>query len=556
VSKISRGTISMTLSRRRFLSNTALTAAAFALHNGPLHAAATDAQIDVLPGEIIAPIAPELYSHFLEQLGGVIYDGVWVGEDSKIANDHGIRRRFLESMRAIQAPVIRWPGGCFADSYDWRDAIGRPASRPNRSAFWSQQDSNHFGTHEFMAVCRATGAQPYLAANVRSGTARDFNQWVEYCNAPENSGSSLARERAANGSPEPFNVRYWGVGNEAWGCGGDMTPEEYAAEYRRFVAWMPEHFNNGTATELRLIACGPDGDKTDWTRRMMHSVLKDAPGRQPWGLSTHYYTSGSATQFAGGDAVKFTDDEYYDLLARAGIMEEIVTDHWAVLAESDPQHKTRLVIDEWGAWYGKSTMLGPQYNLSQQLTLRDALLTGITLDIFQRHADKIAMANVAQTINCLHSLMLARGDQFVTTPVFNVFAMYAAHRGGQGVRAVFNTPSIANPLAGGSPQAGIVNAQHQLAGLSGSASLHGKQLVLTVVNPHIGRPITTEIIVRDATITAGEGSVLTNPDIHAHNDFDNPNAVTTAAAVVKTGGKTMTHTFPPASVTALTLTLA
>ncbi len=549
----------MSLSRRRFLSNTALATAALALRSAPLTAATSDAQIDILPGEVIAPIAPELYSHFLEQLGGVIYDGVWVGEDSKVANDHGIRRKFLEAMRAVKAPVIRWPGGCFADSYDWHDAIGSSATRPNRTAFWSQQDSNHFGTHEFMEVCRATGAEPYLAANVRSGSARDFYQWVEYCNAPTGSGSTLAKQRAANGSPDPFNVRYWGVGNEAWGCGGEMTPEEYAAEYRKFTAWVPEHFGSETKP-LRLVACGPNGDSVDWTRRMMHSVLKDAPGRQPWGLSTHYYTSGSTKQFAGGDAVNFDNDEFYDLLARSSKMESIITDHWTVLAESDPQHKTKLVVDEWGAWYGDGTRLGPQYNLSQQLTLRDALLAGITLDIFQRHADKVAMANVAQTINCLHSLMLARGDQFVTTPVFNVFAMYAAHRGGTGVRAVFNTPSISNPLAapapiGGNPHAGTISAQTELAGLSGSASLHGKQLVLTVVNPHIDRPITAEIAVRDSSITAGEGSVLTNADIHAHNNFDHPNAVSTASITVKAGGATLTHTFPPASVTALTLTL-
>jgi alpha-N-arabinofuranosidase len=550
----------MSLSRRRFLSNSALATAALALHSGPLHAAGTDAQIEILPAETIAPIAPELYSHFLEQLGGVIYDGVWVGEDSKIPNDHGIRRKFLEAMRAVKAPVIRWPGGCFADSYDWHDAIGPAATRPNRTAFWSQQDSNHFGTYEFMEVCRATGAEPYFAANVRSGTARDFYQWVEYCNAPVDSGSTLAKERAANGSPDPFNVRYWGVGNESWGCGGDMTPEEYAHEYRKFTAWVPEHFGAQT-TELRLVACGPNGNDADWTRRVMRSILHDARGRQPWGLSVHYYTSGSVKQFARGDALKFSNDEFYDLLARSSKMESIITDHWTVLAESDPQHKTKLVVDEWGAWYGDGTRLGPQYNLSQQLTLRDALLAGITLDIFQRHADKVAMANVAQTINCLHSLMLARGDQFVTTPVFNVFAMYAAHRGGTGVRAVFTADAITNPLAapiplGGHPGSGVLTPQTDLAGLSGSASLHGKQLVLTVVNPHIDRPITTTITARGAGITAGEGSVLTNADIHAHNDFDHPNAVTTAAAKVNATGGALTHTFPPASVTALTLTLA
>src|ERR1700728_2940506 len=245
--------------RRSFLKASTLTASALALRGSHLLAQSTqtDARIDILPGEPIATISPEIYSHFIEHLGGVIYDGVWVGEDSKIPNVNGIRKAFLDTMRAVKAPVLRWPGGCFADSYDWRDGLGPKAKRPARTGFWGQQDSNQFGLHEFMHTCRAIGCKPYLAADLRTLPARDFYQEIEYCNAPsapdKDTGgiNALAALRAQNGSPEPFNVKYWGVGNETWGCGGSQTPEEYGVLYRRFTEWLPKYPNS--VSQLRLI---------------------------------------------------------------------------------------------------------------------------------------------------------------------------------------------------------------------------------------------------------------------------------------------------------------
>jgi alpha-N-arabinofuranosidase len=566
-------------SRRSFLKASTLAASAVALRGSTLLAqsAQADARIDILPSEPIATISPEIYSHFIEQLGGVIYDGVWVGEGSKIPNIGGVRKAFIDTMRAVKAPVLRWPGGCFADSYDWRDGIGPASKRPARAGFWDQQDNNQYGLHEFMHTCRAIGCKPYLAADLRSLPARDFYQEIEYCNAPagdvpSNSAAkampnALATQRAANGDSEPFNVDLWGVGNETWGCGGNQTPEEYAAEFRRYTAWTPSY----SKTPLRFVAVGPNGDDVDWTTRLFRALYANPERRKLWGLSVHYYTSGSPSKFAAGDALNFTNDDFYDLLTRGSIMERVITDHWHAMRDNQPnaegQPNVKLVVDEWGAWYGKGTELAPEYNLSQQSTMRDALLTGITLDIFQRHADKVAIANVAQSINCIHSLMLAQGDKFTVTPAFHVFQMYLPHRGAQAVRAEFAAPIIRNPLAnapipvGGNSYRGSLEAVKNLAGLSGSASIatigNGKLLTLTVVNPHLDQPLTTEIAVHGATIASATGTVLNEPDVHAHNDFDHPNAVHPRPATMAqpTAGRLL-HTFPAASVTTFQLTLA
>lgn len=566
------------LNRRRFLQTSTLAATSAALARyAPAQAAATtaDATINIIPQETLGTIAPEIYSHFIEQLGGVVYDGVWVGEKSKIPNRNGVRLDFINTMKAVQAPVLRWPGGCFADSYDWRDGIGPANKRPNRAAFWDQQENNRYGLHEFMDTCRAIGCQPYLAGDLRSLPARDFYRFIEYCNTPagnipSNSSNpsapdTLAAERAANGSPDPFNVQFWGVGNESWGCGGNQTPEEYAGEFRRYTAWVPNNNQlTGGAGSLKFVAVGPNGDDIDWTRRLFKALAENPEKRHLWGLSVHYYTSGSPSAFAAGDALKFDDGAYYDLLTRGSIMERVVTDHFSAIQEYGGQNKVKLVVDEWGAWYGRGTELGPGYLLSQQSTMRDALLSGITLDIFQRHPDKVAMANVAQSINCIHSLMLAQEDKFCVTPTFHVFQMYLPHRGATAVRAEFSAEAISNPMAGapipvgGNSYLGSLEAVKTLAGLSGSASVNGKNLTLSVVNPHLDRPVTAEIAVHgSATISAVKGTVLASHDVHDHNDFANRNAVhPTTATTGQPSGSRLVHTFPPASVTTLQLTLS
>ena len=567
----------MKITRRAALKSSALAASALALRGPRMFSqasASADARIDILPGEPIGTISPEIYGHFIEHLGGVVYDGVWVGEGSKIANTGGVRQSFIDALRSVGASLLRWPGGCFADSYDWRDGIGNPASRPARTGFWTQQETNRYGLHEFIRTCRAIGAKPYLAADMRSLPARDFYQELEYCNAPagnvpSNSAApavpnSLATQRAANGDRDPFNVDLWGVGNESWGCGGNLEPEEYAAMYRRFTAWTPSYGD----IKPRFVAVGGNGDDVDFTRRMFKALYANNEKRNIYGLSIHYYTSGNATEFAAGDAVKFTDGEYYDLLARGSMMDGIVRDQWTAIqtTQQPSQPAVRLIVDEWGAWYGPGTRVAPGYNLSQQSTMRDALLTGITLDIFQRHAEKVAAACVAQSINCLHSLVLAAGDQSCVTPTYHVFKMYLPHHGAQAVRAEFSAAAITNPLAkpamlmDGVSYAGPAEGSRRLAGLSGSASISAtnpKLVTLTVVNPHLDRPITTEIAVGGASIASASGTVLAAPDVHAHNDFAHPDAVKpTAASVGSPSGGRLMHTFPPASVTSLQITLS
>ncbi len=503
--------------------------------------------IEIVPDEPIGTISPEIQGHFIEHIGGVIYDGIWVGEESPVANIGGIRRSLVESMRRIRPPVVRWPGGCFADSYNWRDGIGPRERRPRRTNFWishglrdapdgpQKYEPNHFGTHEFMRFCRLIGAQPYLAVNLRSLTPLDFDDWVEYCNAPAGR-TTLSDARAAAGDTAPFTVRLWGVGNEAWGCGGRFTPEEYAKEFARFTAWVPDY-----GAPLSFIGSGPNGGDVGWTRRFFTHLA----GRDPGGLARlsgwamHYYC-GTAGK---GQAVDFTDDDWYELLSKAVQMEPLILESWAAMAETDPRHRVKLVVDEWGTWHRAGTEVDPTYLFCQMSTMRDALVAALTLDIFNRHADKVSMANVAQLVNNLHSLFLARGEKLVATPNFHVFDMYCAHQGGSSLRTVFS----ADPVA--TRRGGTVT----LPGLAGSASIREKALVLTVVNPHVSEEREAQIVVRGLRIESGTGRVLRAADIHGHNSFDSPRAVEPRDVPVRGAGPTLVHQFPPASITCLHL---
>src|SRR6266567_1036029 len=518
-----------------------------------------DSRIEVLLGEPLGTISPNIYGHFTENLGGVIYDGVWVGKNSKVPNIDGIRKELIEQMRKIKAPVVRYPGGCFADSYDWRDGIGPADKRPRRTNFWAGEekgrsapshkyDPNEFGTNEFIHFCNLIGSQPYLAANVRSLPAEAFYRWVEYCNSPAGA-TTLADTRAEAGYRDPFGVRFWGVGNESWGCGGNFTPQEYAAEFRRFTTWVP-----GYGVDLSFVASGPNVDDWSWTRGFLEEIVRKGPGelRGIYGLALHHYAwnlSRGPENWVEGkrDAVNFEPVEWYELLREGDRMESLITGHWQVMGEIDQQHHIKLVVDEWGPWYKPGSEATPGDIIEQMPTLRDAVFSGMTLDIFNRHPEKVAMANCAQLINCLNSLYLAHEDRFCVTPVGHVFAMYAAHQGGQAVRTMFSAPTISYDRDG-KPAA--------FWGLQGSASLHDKDLVLTVVNPAIRDAREAEIVIRDARIKVGVGTTLTHPDIHAHNTFEQKEEVSPQTKPLPVSSGTLTHTFPPASVSSLVLTLA
>ena len=543
--------------RRRFLAQTAAAGAALLL--APRSARAAVARIDIRLDEPIATIAPEIYGHFAEHLGGVVYDGIWVGEGSKIANVGGIRKALVDRLKAIDAPVVRWPGGCFADSYDWRDGIGPADQRPVRTNFWvntkvppgpQQYDPNHFGTVEFLRFCRLTGMQPYLAANLRSLPARDFYQWVEFCNSPAGT-TTMAKLREAQGEREPFNVRYWGVGNEPWGCGGDFSPEDYAIEFKRFTSWAPDY-----DLGLRYIGAGPSGPQFDWTRRFFEKLTEESRGmaRRLWGWSVHHYSTnvsgGRSNDWneSKGPAVGFTREQWFELLKEGDKLDGFIAGHAREIDAFDPQRRVKLAIDEWGSWHKPGSEPVPAHTLGQVSTLRDALLAGLSLDIFHRHADRVGMANIAQLVNCLQALFVAHEDRFVVTPNYHVFDMYKAHMGAGAVRAAFSAPGVGYERNG---------KPARLWGLNGSASVKGKVVTLTAVNPNPDAPVEAVVDVAGARVVSCVTRTLTAGALDAHNSFEAPEAVPSPAMVnvtVPSGGLVLT--FPKASVVAATLTLA
>lgn len=553
------------MERRRFLKAAAGTAAAAAVfgRRGVL-AQQAESHVEVLVDEPIGTIAPEIYGHFTEHLGAVIYDGIYVGEGSKIANQHGLRTALVEKMRAIKAPMVRWPGGCFADSYDWRDGIGPKDKRPRRTNFWTDQfteaqrkqnlpqiyENNQFGTADFVRFAQLCGAEPYIAGNVRSLTPLDFDHWVEYCNSPKGT-TTLAETRAADGSAEPYNVRYWGVGNESWGCGGNFDPEDYATEFKRYTTWVPDY-----GVGLRFVASGPNSDEQAWTRGFFNKLFHGQPSRDAhgvWGLSVHHYASnlsrGKTDDWVAqkGGALQFDAVDWYELCRETDRMEKIILDHWTALGEFDVERKIKLVVDEYGPWYRSGTEVSDVAIISQQVTVRDAVATGQTLDTFNRHAEKVGMAACAQLVNCLNSLFLTRGDAFVTTPVYNVFEMYAAHQGGSAVRAEFAAPEV-HYDRDGKPAA--------FWGLKGSASVKGKTLTLTAVNPDVSAGRETEIVLRGARAASAKAWLIAENDMHAHNTLGEPEVVKTRAAEVALRGGSLNFTFPPASVTKIEVELS
>jgi alpha-N-arabinofuranosidase len=552
------------LARRQFLRRSAAAAGAvlFAKKFAPPSFASSstlDSRIEIVLNEPLGVISPNLYGHFTENLGGVIYDGIWVGEDSKIPNINGIRKELIEEMRKIKPPVVRYPGGCFADSYDWRDGVGPRDKRPRRTNFWAGEetvsgpaahkyDPNQFGTNEFVQFCRLIGSEPYLAANLRSLSAEEFYRWVEYCNSPPGS-TTLADMRAAGGYRDAFNVGFWGVGNESWGCGGNFTPQEYAVEFRRYTTWVPTY-----GRKLSFIASGPNVDDWNWTRGFFEELAHKGKSqmRSVYGWALHHYAwnlSRGRTQDwnqGKGEAVNFDAVDWYELLREGQRMEALINGHWQIMAENDPEHGVKLVVDEWGPWYKPGSEATSGDPLEQMPTLRDAVFSGMTLDIFNRHPEKIAMANCAQLINCLNSLYLDHENKLCVTPVGHVFAMYAAHQGGQAVRSVFTAPDLHYDRDGKAASFWALN---------GSASLHAKDLVVTVVNPSVRESRETQLVIRDAKIKSASATVLTHADLHAHNTFDERCVVTPQTKSIDAPKSALVYIFPPASVTKLVLAL-
>jgi alpha-N-arabinofuranosidase len=452
-------------------------------------------------------ISRHLYGHFAEHIGGVFYDGLWVGEESPVENVRGFRKTLVDSFRKLNPPVLRWPGGCFAETYDWRDGIGARAKRPLRVNWWYSHDkrleSNQVGTHELVDFCTMVGAEPYIAANMTSVPPLHIRNWIEYCNFM---GSALADERAANGDSTPFNVRYWGIGNENWGGGGQMSPEDCAKTYLRFATVCNSLDKGG----LKFVICGANGHDIAWTRRLMQEYAArawhEAP---PWGMSIHYYcgTAGSPTEF--------TKEEWYRQLFQANDMQRVLDDHRAAMDEYDPDQKIQLVVDEWGCWHKDGTGPSKGYNLfEQQSSMRDAVVAALTLNLFNNRCNFVGMANVAQLCNNLHSLFLAGGPHFVETPNYHVFAMYKPHQDARQVETILSTDALEQ------------DGQRPLPLLSASASEKDGLLTITLANLDYDTARTVELSGVGGDVE-GQGSVttLTHENPRACNTFEAPNQV-------------------------------
>ena len=479
-----------------------------------------------------ARISKNIYGQFSEHLGACIYGGVWVGEKSKIPNTRGIRNDVVDALKKIEIPVLRWPGGCFADQYHWTDGIGPRAKRPRTiNASWGGViESNAFGTHEFLDFCEQIGAAPYMSGNVGSGTVAELAKWIEYMTA--STDSSLAELRAKNGHKAPWKIPFVGVGNESWGCGGQMTPEHYSDEFRQYN----EFIKNYSGNHIYRIASGSNGDDTNWTDVLMHNV-----GTRMNGLSVHYYTLPSGNWSHKGSATEFNEDEWFSTLKRAAEMDSIVARHSAIMDKYDPHKKVGMIVDEWGTWYDVEPGTNPGF-LYQQNTLRDALVAGVTLNIFNQHCDRVKMACIAQLANVLQAMVLTDGSKMTVTPSYWVFEMYVPHH-----EAIL----LPSELSCEDYQVG----EEKIPGVSASASRDRSGAIhVTLCNLNPNKPAQINCELAGASPKSVSGQVLTAPEMNAHNTFDQTDNVKPAPftdAQLTAGG--FKAALPAKSVVALEL---
>lgn len=477
-------------------------------------------------------ISRHLYGHFAEHLGRCVYGGFYVGEDSDIPNVRGIRSDIIEALRHIRIPNLRWPGGCFADDYHWMDGIGPRESRPRTvNAHWGGTiEDNAFGTHEFMDLCELLGCEPYIAGNVGSGTVREMQQWIEYMTL--GGKSTMAALRAENGRREPWKLRYFGIGNENWGCGGNMRPEYYADLYRRYQTYV----RNFSGNEIYRIACGPGEDNYEWT-----DVLMRMAGRHMDALTLHHYTIPGPNWENKGSATAFSREEYLVTLARAMRMEEMIAANLQIMDRYDPEHRVALIVDEWGAWYDVEPGTNPGF-LYQQNTMRDAMVAVLTLHIFHRHADRVSMANLAQTVNVLQAPLLTDGPRLVLTPTYHVFDLLKAHQDAALV-------GIDAPME---PMDGAQGVQR----IDATASIDAEGfLTLTLAN--CDPDAAAEVAIRLDADPCGEatGRVLAG-DMAAYNDVGAPDRLRPATLTgMRREGRSIRLTLPRCSVAAVRVPL-
>lgn len=479
-------------------------------------------------------INKNIYGHFAEHLGRCIYEGIWVGEDSPIPNTKGIRNDVLAALKNIKVPVLRWPGGCFADEYHWKDGVGPREGRKRMvNTHWGGVvENNHFGTHEFMLLCELLECEPYICGNVGSGTVQEMSEWVEYMTF--DGESPMANWRKENGREQPWKLKYFGVGNENWGCGGNMRPEYYADLYRRYQTYVRNYGDN----KIYKIAGGANVDDYNWTEVLMKNAgwLMD-------GLSLHYYTIPGDFWLGKGSALDFEEGEWFITMKKALHMDELITKHSTIMDKYDPEKRVGMIIDEWGTWFDVEPGTNPGF-LYQQNSIRDALVAGVHFNIFHNHADRVQMTNIAQTVNVLQAMILTEGEKMILTPTYHVFDMFKVHQ---------DAEVLAVESAVGSYEMGG-EALPQVT-VSASRDAEGKVHVSLVNIDHSGEAeISLDLRGLAAESVQASGTILTADRMNAHNTFEQPDAVAPKAfdgANVE-GGR-LSVKLPPMSVVTLAI---
>lgn len=454
-------------------------------------------------------ISPEIYGHFSEHLGRCIYNGIYVGENSPIPNTDGIRNDIIEAFRNIKAPVFRWPGGCFAEEYHWQDGIGEKALRRKivNTNWGGVTEDNSFGTHEFMRFCELVGCKPYINGNVGSGSVREMSEWIEYMTSDVE--SPLTEQRKKNGRAEPWKLEYLGVGNENWGCGGNMRPEYYADVYKRYQTFCRNYSGN----RLYRIACGPSSADYNWTEVMM----KNLDSNNVDAIDLHYYTMPVWPEMES--ATDFDDELYYKTIAAANFSDELITRHSEIMNRYDPEKKIGLVIGEWGCWHNVEEGTNPGF-LYQQNTMRDAIVAAIELNVFNRHSDRVVMANLAQAVNVLQSVILTEDDKMIKTPTYHVFDLFKTHQNNEAVYCYTQNENMSEGK----------NAPM----ISVSASVNEKSMTVTAVNCSLTEEAAVECSIFGFKASSVSCRILTN-EAHSYNDFDCPDrvSITEHTAVIK-----------------------
>jgi alpha-N-arabinofuranosidase len=493
-----------------------------------------------------AVVNKNVYGHFAEHLGRGIYEGIWVGPESKIPNTRGIRNDVVAALRELQIPVLRWPGGCFADEYHWKDGIGPREKRPSMiNTHWGGVvEDNSFGTHEFMDLVEQLGTDAYITGNVGSGTPQEMMEWVEYLTS--DAISPMANLRRQNGREKAWRVPYFGIANEPWGCGGNMRAEYYADEYRRYNTFVK---NYDREKPVYRIAAGANAEDTRWTE-----VLMDVAGRRMDGLSLHYYTLPTGNWGKKGSATQFDEAQWFSTLKRTLHMDELIAKHDAVMDKAEAEWKGApmrgprgektigLVVDEWGTWYDVEPGTEPGF-LYQQNTLRDALVAALNFHVFHRHADRVTMANIAQTVNVLQAMILTSREKMLRTPTYWVFEMFKVHQGGTVLPVELQSPDY-------------VVGQERIPMVSASATRakDGSAVHLSLANASPTQDVSLSVRVAGLTAKSVAGRVLTAAAMTAHNTFEAPSAIQPAAFGGGTlKGDTLEVKLPAKSVVVLAL---